>query len=283
MLKYGAQSVYKLGIGSDDEDDILSYFKNWKKEIWPSLVAAFGKPGSGSITIEGPIDVHTIGAMEEEAPPGLKDEKKKLPFECLISSFSKEKQFSELNKNSDKYDFRFRNWLQCDTLRIMNVAELRDYPSEDSFTCLMELLLPKTQKNFKSTNLKYPVAGNISIYPTNTKEKVERLAKLLNTPKDMIYQVKSLNGSKYRIPEVVSLENFAKCFIDLNGKVTEKDFSRLSEMLTEKEWFQVSQFRKKMESQKLIYNILDLFETVPIVTSDLLSVLVSLNKDIKVT
>lgn len=30
MLKYGAKSVYKLGIGSNDEDDIASYFNKWK-------------------------------------------------------------------------------------------------------------------------------------------------------------------------------------------------------------------------------------------------------------
>jgi len=38
-----------------------------------------------------------------------------------------------------------------------------------------------------------------------------------------------------------------------------------------------------MQSQKKVYDILDLFEDVKITTSDLLSVLISLGKDIKVT
>jgi hypothetical protein len=167
MLKYGAKSVYKLGIGSDDEDDIISYFKTWKRDIWPSLVKSFGS--AGPVIEINPVDALNIGSMEEEAPPDLKDIRKKLPFECLITSFSTEMKFSELDKTSDKYDFRFRNWLQCDTFRIMNVAELREHPTEDSFTCLMELLLPKNQSKYKNSDLRYPVAGNISIYPTNTK------------------------------------------------------------------------------------------------------------------
>ena len=38
-----------------------------------------------------------------------------------------------------------------------------------------------------------------------------------------------------------------------------------------------------MQSQKKVYDILDLFEDVKITTSDLLSVLISLGKDIKVS
>jgi hypothetical protein len=141
MLKYGAKSVYKHGIGSDDQDNIIEYFNTWKKDMWPSLCRAFG-----AVAVEGitPLTVDIGGAMEEEAPPGLKDVKRELPFNCIMTSFKTEKKLTELNKENTNYDFRLKNFLACDTYRVLNVTELRDHPTEDSFTCLMELLLPKT-------------------------------------------------------------------------------------------------------------------------------------------
>jgi hypothetical protein len=54
----------------------------------------------------------------------------------------------------------------------------------------------------------------------NTKSQVQRLIRLLNLQGDMVFSINSKNGTKLNTPEVVSLENFAKHFIDLNGKVT---------------------------------------------------------------
>ena len=42
MLHYGAESVYKLGIGNDDLNNIEEYFNTWKRDIWGSLKKAFG-------------------------------------------------------------------------------------------------------------------------------------------------------------------------------------------------------------------------------------------------
>jgi hypothetical protein len=145
MLKYGAESINKLGIGSDDEDDIISYFNTWKKDMWTSLVRAFGNSSDAKVTEINPATLSLgPGAMEEEANPNLSDVKRKLPYECIMTSFKTEKKLADLNKDSSSYDFKFRNWLRHDTLRILNVTELRDHPTEDTFTCLMELLLPKT-------------------------------------------------------------------------------------------------------------------------------------------
>lgn len=284
MLQYGASSIYKLGIGSDDEDDIMSYFKTWKTNIWNSLIQSFSN--NPMAKLENP-SISTIlakpGAMEEEAPSNLSDTPRQLPYECIISSFKTEKPLSSLDKDDSKYDFKFKNFLQHDTLRILNVTELREHPDPTNFTLLMELLLPKTQKNFGNTDLKYPVSGNIAIIPKNSKKQVQRFLKYLNMQGDNIFSVSSKQGYKLMTPEVVSLQHFAEQYIDLSGRVTEKDYGRLEEMLTEKEWFRVRTLRKKLESEKIVYNILDLFENINITTSDKLSILVGLNKNIKVS
>lgn len=147
---------------------------------------------------------------------------------------------------------------------------------------MLELLIPKNQSATGESQTRYPVSGNISIYPKNEKAKVERLARLLNMPTDMVFSVHPRGTNIFTVPEVLTLKTFGENLIDLNGKVSEKDYLRLEELLTEKEYHRVRLFRKRMQIQKKVYDILDLFEEVKIVTSDLLSVLVSLGKDIKV-
>lgn len=80
MKKYGGNMVYKLGIGSDDQDKIVDYFNKWKEDIWPTLRQEFG---SGKMEIE-------IGEINLESED-LDDTPKTLPFEGIISSFHKEK------------------------------------------------------------------------------------------------------------------------------------------------------------------------------------------------
>lgn len=65
-----------------------------------------------NLTNLNPESVNLDGYMEEETPEGLKDDKKQLSYECIISSFKKEQPLSELNKDSSNYDFKFKNWLK---------------------------------------------------------------------------------------------------------------------------------------------------------------------------
>lgn len=105
MKKYGANEVFKLGIGSDHRGAITDYFNTWKKDIWPVLVEQFG---SGKMKIEAmDIDV-------DEA--NLDDTDKKFQFEGIISSFYKEKPFSQ--QSGGKYQFKAKNFLSYDTMRI---------------------------------------------------------------------------------------------------------------------------------------------------------------------
>jgi len=56
-----------------------------------------------------------LGQMEEEEIGlVLSDEKKSLPYDCIISSFKKEVSLENLDKNNSKYDFRLQNFLQHD-------------------------------------------------------------------------------------------------------------------------------------------------------------------------
>lgn len=106
MKKYGGNMVYKLGIGSDDQDKIVDYFNKWKEDIWPTLRQEFG---SGKMEIE-------IGEINLESED-LDDTPKTLPFEGIISSFHKEKSFKS-QKPEGKYQFKAKNFLSFDTMRI---------------------------------------------------------------------------------------------------------------------------------------------------------------------
>jgi hypothetical protein len=140
MKKYGAKEVYKLGIGSDDEDDIEAYFNKWKSGIWSSLVSAFAGSGAeqkNESKNEGMMDVEqgkiNEPPKEENLNPVKLDFSKKnptssnkildetpkpLPFEAIISSFHKQQKYSEEAKNTSKYQFKALNYLTYDTLRI---------------------------------------------------------------------------------------------------------------------------------------------------------------------
>lgn len=107
MKKYGANMVYKLGIGSDDQDRIIDYFDTWKKDIWPTLVKEFGGEGRMEIEIED-IDLDS---------ENLDDTNRNLPFEGIISSFHKEKSFKQ-ERGEGKYQFKIKNFLSFDTMRI---------------------------------------------------------------------------------------------------------------------------------------------------------------------
>lgn len=105
MKKYGATEVYKLGIGSDDQDNIIEYFNNWKNGIWPVLAEQFG---SGEMKVEE----EDINVDDED----LDDTDRKLPFEGIMSSFYKEKPFN--THAGGKYQFKAKSFLSYDTMRI---------------------------------------------------------------------------------------------------------------------------------------------------------------------
>jgi len=113
MKLYGGREVYKLGIGDDDQDDIEAYFNKWKEGIWPSLLKKF----KGVEKTTQDIQVTDID-IEIEDDSQLSQEPKSTPYEGIISSFHKEKKFSEQAKLVDKYQFKALNFMSYDTLRI---------------------------------------------------------------------------------------------------------------------------------------------------------------------
>ena len=150
--------------------------------------------------------------MEEEELTSLvlSDEKKSLPYESIISSFKKKVALENLDKKSEKYDFKFRNLLQHDQFKVINVTELRHNPTSLDFSCMVELLLPKGQGAFGDSQSRYPISGNISIFPKNEKSKIDRLARLLNMPLDMVITVHPKGTKVFPVPEVFTLKTFAE-------------------------------------------------------------------------
>ena len=120
MLKYGAKSIYKLGIGDDVDDDIESYFKKWKKKIWPSLKEHFGAAEAAQEPAPetNPFKKKANAESEQLDISKLSSEPRKLPFEGIISSFHKEQSFKSQAKQSSKYQFNVKNFLSFDTMRI---------------------------------------------------------------------------------------------------------------------------------------------------------------------
>jgi len=107
------------------------------------------------------------------------------------------------------------------------------------------------------------------------------MKKILKSNFDYIFTIKSKNQEKLPIPSPISLTNYLKHFIDLNGEVGTADIIKLEEFLSDRDFHRVKIFVEKNKAKKSCFDLVDLFEGVEIDTNNLLNVLVSLNKRIE--
>lgn len=269
LEKYGATRIHKLGVGSDDEGKISSFFDEWcKSGVYDSVMTHFKS-----------------AKMEEENPNGSQvnlnpEATPEMSYSSIISSFHKEKSFEEFIKSQEEYNFKTRNYLTGhQRLRIVNISELRQNHSLNNFTKLIEIT------GFKGT---YRAGDNIAFFPRNHKEKIERMKKLLNFTVDYVFTVKSNDQRRLPCPSPLGTDTFLSEFIDLGGLVKQTDMIRLRGLLNATDYakYHLYHFRVKearillSEQNKDQFDLVDLFETAKIkVTLDLL---INLEKRIEV-
>lgn len=99
MEKYGGERVYNLGIGNDEEGMIGKYFRDWRKNIWSILKAAF---------YQDPEQIHQE-VINRPIP---------FPFSTILSSFYKEEPLSQFRKKLNEYSFKTKNYLHHEQLEI---------------------------------------------------------------------------------------------------------------------------------------------------------------------
>jgi len=99
MLKYGAKQVYKLGIGSDHDDNIIEYFDKWKNGIWDELKVQFSTQ-SQIENISMDIENSEFDIVESN-----------FEYEAIVSSFYKAKKLHVLQAEADRYRFKTQRYL----------------------------------------------------------------------------------------------------------------------------------------------------------------------------
>ena len=210
LEKYGATRVYDLGVGDDEEGHVTKYFKEWKKTIWDTLSKQFSTTGD---TPANPVF---------NQPKGLQ-------FSCIISSFSQEKSIAQHRKNAEECTFKTQNYLKSQTLRVSSVSELRQNPSATNFTKYIEL---------EGSTEPYKTAGNISIYPRNSKSKVDRMKTLLGFSVNYIFTIKPNKQDKLLpVPSPLGTDNFLTDYVDLSGAVQESDLIKLRDYLSPEDFY----------------------------------------------
>lgn len=84
--------------------------------------------------------------------------------------------------------------------------------------------------------ISYDTAGNIAIYPLNTIKKMNRLKKAIGFMHNYIFTVSSNQREKLPIPSPLSLDNYLKYFVDLNGEINDADMIKMMGLLSPKKY-----------------------------------------------
>jgi sulfite reductase alpha subunit-like flavoprotein len=101
LEKYGAQRVYKLGVGDDEEGKISKYFKDWKQDMWKPLAKEFV----------------TVAGKSLENPEAVKASL----FKTTLVDAS-QMPFEATKENSQNYNFKTQNFLSNPSLKIGKLA-----------------------------------------------------------------------------------------------------------------------------------------------------------------
>lgn len=105
LNKYGARNIYKLGVGSDDDDNIIKYFNSWKED---GLLEALQQNFKSKKKIEISQDDIIINEIHEE----------KYPFSAIISSFHQEMPLSKIRQSKQNLNFEAERFVNYHTLPI---------------------------------------------------------------------------------------------------------------------------------------------------------------------
>lgn len=201
MERLGATRVYKRGEG-DDNENLEDDFNAWKEGIWQELVKH---------AVVAPITEETSAAPAKAA--------NQLPFVVNFDPELKEIDIDSYNSANDgkEYDFQAKQYLAAQTAPITLIRELRQ-KTDDGSTLHVEI-------DCGAVGMTYKTAANLAVYPENSREVVERAAKLLGLNLKDVFSVEAnsaidnKNKFKHPIPSPISIETYLTKFCDLQSAI----------------------------------------------------------------
>jgi len=214
LEKLGAERVYKLGEG-DDNENLEDDFNAWKEGIWGELakVAQVTAPDASAAK---------NGAQTASQNPNS------LPFVINTSSDLKEIDLENYNASSDEkeYEFQAKQYLASTPAPIALIRELRQ-KTHDGSTLHVEI-------DNKAAGLTYKTAQNLGIYPENATSLVQKAASLLGLELKTVFSVEqnpevvTKGKFKHPIPSPISVETYLTRFCDLQGALRKKQLKDLA-------------------------------------------------------
>ena len=151
LEKRKAVRLKNLAIGSNDNNNILDHFTEYKEGFWPSIMAHV--PMKDYDPNDKDLDDFNVN---EDLP------KYKFVTETTTERF-------EEATNLDQYEIHTRMVLQAHKAKIVEMRDLRQKSTETGRTIHLEMQLPD--------GVTYDTAANLILYPENSKENVEKMLK----------------------------------------------------------------------------------------------------------
>jgi len=192
------QRVYRYGEGDDDgtlEDD----FNEWKAGLWNELKNSVDK-----------VIISETDTQQDEKS------KNKLPFILTVTKDKDIDMDTYDAQNDDKpYEFQMKQYLSASSVNVTLIRELRQ-KTDDGSTLHIEF-------DSGSAGLSYNTAENLVLFPENTPESVEKVAKLLGLNLDEVFTLEENMDSekkikfKYPFPSPLSVRTYLTKFCDLSS------------------------------------------------------------------
>lgn len=190
--------MYKYGEGDDDgtlEDD----FNEWKTDLWEELKKV--------------VDVSFVTGGTQP-----NENKHALPFVLTITK-EKEIDFEQYDHTKDQknYEFQMKQYLTSTSAQITGMRELRQ-KTDDGSSLHIEI-------DCGSVGVSYTTASNMSLFPENCPNLVEKATKLLKLDPDTVFTIKENKDMdkgikfKYPFPTPLSVRTYLTKFCDLMGPI----------------------------------------------------------------
>jgi len=171
LEKLGGDRYYELGLG-DDSDDLEADFEKWKEGLWKSLKKRYVKEGT---VAAAPTDKTVLPDCQysiEWQPQMSKDD-------VLTADENRASVPLSTVHGSSK------NFFAAVDCPVTLVKELRS-PADGGSTVHVEIDISNAPGTIPTNNLKeYMTADNLGVFPVNSKETVESVAKSLGYTNDL--------------------------------------------------------------------------------------------------
>eukprot|EP00357_Protocruzia_adherens_P026593 CAMPEP_0115022244 /NCGR_PEP_ID=MMETSP0216-20121206/31417_1 /TAXON_ID=223996 /ORGANISM="Protocruzia adherens, Strain Boccale" /LENGTH=634 /DNA_ID=CAMNT_0002394855 /DNA_START=144 /DNA_END=2048 /DNA_ORIENTATION=- len=207
MAVRGAQRFHTLGLG-DDRGGIEDDFNEWKKDLWVGLQRQI--ESDHAITLE--VDMSAVNAPS---------------YPIKVEYVGAEEDLS--GSPGEAYEFVTKNFIKASNVTASTISELKQDPNQGS-TLHIEL-------DISATKLRYKTADNLYLFPQNSADSVERLARRAGMDLGKTFILKKTNPEekvKFPFPTPITVRSALAKFCDINGKLTKKTVKELAGLAKDK-------------------------------------------------